>query len=64
MTSLPSLSLARARADSLFLSLTLSLSRDSWMHKMEIEPKGFHLKMTDEHLRQLWEPTFTVWERW
>lgn len=35
-----------------------------WMHKLEVEPKGFNLKMTDEQLRQLWEPTFTLWERW
>jgi len=33
------------------------------MHKIETEPRGFTNDMTDEQLRQLWEPTFNSWER-
>jgi len=34
-----------------------------WMHKLETDPNSAY-QMTDEQLRQLWEPTFTFKERW
>jgi hypothetical protein len=33
------------------------------MYKIEMDP-SFVLEMTDEHLCELWEPTFTFYERW
>ena len=31
---------------------------------IKVEPNGFNTEMTDEQLRQLWDPTSAAWERW
>ena len=34
-----------------------------WYDKLESEPRSFAEKMSDEHLSELWEPTFTEMDR-